>query len=91
MGKEVKVLFENVLQSASGATFTMNRRFYLPVFLLAVVGSPMGCNVPPLNSEDALPDFSLPDVNANSSRYQETVSPRDYLGQISAWYFGDAL
>jgi len=42
----------------------------------------------PEPSNEALPDFSLADVNANSSRYQETVSPRDYLGQISAWYFG---
>lgn len=101
--------------------FTMNRWFYLPVFLLVVVGSPIGCNVTPPGSvevpdpspdepggdetpepspeepgtpevpepsAEALPDFSLPDVNPNSVRYQETVSPRDYLGQISAWYFG---
>lgn len=39
-------------------------------------------------STDAMPDFSAVDVNANSPRYQEAVSPRDYLGQISAWYFG---
>lgn len=41
-------------------------------------------------SADALPDFSLTDVNLSSTRYQETVSPRDYLGRISAWYFGRA-
>jgi len=39
---------------------------------------------------DTLPDFSLTDVNANSSRYQKAVSPRDYLGQVTAWYFGHA-
>jgi len=49
-----------------------------------------GATETPELSNDALPDFSLPDVNANSTRYQETVSPRDYLGQISAWYFGQA-
>jgi hypothetical protein len=38
----------------------------------------------------ALPDFSAEDVNPQSSRYQRAVSPRDYLGQISAWYFGHA-
>ena len=38
--------------------------------------------------DDVLPDFSLGDVNPNSSRYQEIVSPRDYLGEISVWYFG---
>ena len=42
----------------------------------------------PEPSANALPDFSLPDVNPNSARYQENVSPRDYLGQVSAWYFG---
>jgi hypothetical protein len=33
-------------------------------------------------------DFSLTDVNPNSATYNEPVSPRDYLGQLSAWYFG---
>ncbi len=35
-------------------------------------------------------DFSLIDVNATSSTYLQPVSPRDYLEQISAWYFGNA-
>ncbi|MDO8631892.1 MAG: hypothetical protein Q7R41_15505 [Phycisphaerales bacterium] len=39
-------------------------------------------------SDDAMPDFFLADVNESSSYYQEPVSPRDYLGRISAWYFG---
>ncbi|UCC30167.1 MAG: hypothetical protein JSU86_18455 [Phycisphaerales bacterium] len=43
---------------------------------------------PPEPSDEALPDFSVADVNADSARYGEAVSPRDYLGQISAWYFG---
>ncbi len=43
---------------------------------------------PPEPSDEASPDFSLTDVNADSPRYQEAVSPRDYLGQVSAWYFG---
>jgi hypothetical protein len=34
------------------------------------------------------PDFSLEDVNPNSSLYQTSVSPTDYLGRVSAWYFG---
>lgn len=37
-----------------------------------------------------VPDFSLVDENPASSLYQKKVSPRDYLGQISAWYFGHA-
>jgi hypothetical protein len=39
-------------------------------------------------SGDALSDFSVSDVNPASARYEELISPRDYLGQISAWYFG---
>jgi len=33
-------------------------------------------------------DFSLPDVNPSSTTYDDTVSPRQYQGMISAWYFG---
>jgi hypothetical protein len=40
--------------------------------------------------EDPKPDFSLPDVNPNSATSEEQVSPRDYLGKVSAWYFGHA-
>jgi hypothetical protein len=40
--------------------------------------------------QDVVSDFSLPDVNPHSTRFEETVSPRDYTGAISAWYFGHA-
>ena len=30
----------------------------------------------------------IEDLNPESSRFGETVSPRDYLSQVSAWYFG---
>lgn len=36
------------------------------------------------------PDFGLTDVNPNSPTSGKIVSPRDYLGQVSAWYFGHA-
>ncbi len=39
---------------------------------------------------DTLPDFTLMDVNPNSPSYQDSVSPRDYLERVSAWYFGQA-
>ena len=35
-------------------------------------------------------DFSLIDVNPTSTTYNQAVSPRDYLGQVSGWYFGHA-
>jgi len=36
------------------------------------------------------PDFTLSDVNPNSSSYNQPVSPRSQLGNVSAWYFGHA-
>ena len=35
-----------------------------------------------------VPDFSLPDENSTSTTYQTNISPRDYVGQVSGWYFG---
>ncbi len=37
---------------------------------------------------EIVPDFALLDVNPTSTTYDQMVSPRDYLGQVSAWYFG---
>ncbi|MBI5866309.1 MAG: hypothetical protein HZB38_17700 [Planctomycetes bacterium] len=51
-----------------------------------VVGCPTGAN--PNGDSDAMPDFTLTDANPNSARFNESVSPRDYLGDVSAWYFG---
>ncbi|MSU62793.1 MAG: hypothetical protein EXS31_10420 [Pedosphaera sp.] len=39
---------------------------------------------------DAVPDFLLRNVNAKSSRPEARVSPRDYLLQVSAYYFGSS-
>ncbi len=36
------------------------------------------------------PDFLLQDVNPNSTTSGLDVSPRDYLGNTSAYYFGAA-
>lgn len=37
-----------------------------------------------------MPDFSLQNVNPNAVPTGNMVSPRDYLGQVSAWYYGHA-
>ena len=37
-----------------------------------------------------MPDFSLQDVNPASVTFDERVSPREFEGRISAWYFGHA-
>jgi hypothetical protein len=37
-----------------------------------------------------VPDFALVDVNMTSTTYLQLVSPDDFSGQVSAWYFGHA-
>lgn len=44
----------------------------------------------PLEFEGPLPEFSLDDVNGTSATNGQAVNPRDYLGQVSAWYFAHA-
>jgi hypothetical protein len=41
----------------------------------------------PLPEPQVVPDFLLANVNT-TSQPQGDISPRDYLGQTSAWYFG---
>jgi len=53
--------------------------------LLGAVASMAGAR-----AGEVLPDFSLPDANSASPRANTMVSPRDYLLQISGYYFGDA-
>ncbi|MBD3161305.1 MAG: hypothetical protein GF346_03805 [Candidatus Eisenbacteria bacterium] len=42
------------------------------------------------SGEEVVADFAVVDVNPNSSTHEEVVSPRQFLEQISAWYFGHA-
>ena len=35
----------------------------------------------------AMADFLLEDLNPTSPRYGESISPRDYLSEVSGWYF----
>ncbi|MBI5837517.1 MAG: hypothetical protein HZB25_09755 [Candidatus Eisenbacteria bacterium] len=41
-------------------------------------------------SPDPVPSFSLTDVNPASPTHNQAVTPRQYLGKVSAWYFGHA-
>jgi hypothetical protein len=52
-----------------------------------LIGCPPANNMP---GTELVPDFSLPDINPNSARFNQNISPRDYLGSASAWYFGHA-
>lgn len=63
--------------------------------LWSLAGSFIVCVVLPAGSPVAVgagivPDFALTDVNSTSSTYNQEVSPRDYLEQVSGWYFGHA-
>jgi hypothetical protein len=40
--------------------------------------------------EPLVPDFLLTDENTNSATAGLEVSPRDYTGVVSGWYFGHA-
>ena len=42
----------------------------------------------PEGEGELVADFQLVDVNPTSPTFNQNVSPRDYLGQVSAWYFG---
>jgi hypothetical protein len=69
----------------------------LPAVVLAAALGVAGCGDsgtepawPPPLSPSAVTDFGIVDVNDTSPRHDETVSPRDYRGVVSAWYFGHA-
>ena len=67
------------------------RRLAAAALLLAALA---GCNDhkdptrPP--ADQAAPDFSLVDQNPNSATAGKAVSPRQFQGKVSAWYFGHA-
>jgi cell division septal protein FtsQ len=64
-----------------GRLFFM-KRMLLSVFLL------VGCVWS--WAAEQVPDFKLNDVNPRSNRQAGSVSPRDYLLQVSGYYFGAA-
>ena len=54
------------------------------ICIILSAGSPVAIGA------EIIPDFSLTDVNKTSSTYNQPVSPRNYLEQVSGWYFGYA-
>jgi len=43
-----------------------------------------------VRSATVAPDFHLEDVNDDSVRFDTIVSPRDYVLQVTGYYFGHA-
>jgi hypothetical protein len=71
----------------------LHRNFrHLPsLLLLAAVGCGSSGSTPPVTSDPQMAaDFALEDVNDTSPTLGQDVSPRDFLGSVSGWYFGDA-
>jgi len=64
----------------------------LAICVIAVAGCGKDDPAPlvPMAVGTLAPDFTLTDVNPNSSSYNQPVSPRSQLGKVSAWYFGHA-
>jgi hypothetical protein len=63
----------------------------IPGAILAIAILVAGCgddDNPGVVVDDRVSDFSLIDVNPNSGTHDTSLSPRDYLGKVSAWYFG---
>ena len=48
----------------------------------------IGCTAPNAFPEGPMSDFLLVDTNPNSETFEKEISPRDFIGSISGWYFG---
>jgi hypothetical protein len=63
----------------------------LPLCALALLATACGDDDPASPTPQptgVVPDFALTDANPTSATYSQTVSPRDFQGLVSAWYFG---
>jgi len=61
----------------------------LLVLLLVACGAPGGMTGADAGTfAEPLADFSLRDVNPASPSADQNVSPRNFQGRVSAWYFG---
>jgi len=70
----------------------MQRAAISSLFLFGLIVA--GCNgstsPPTSGTPNPVPDFALMDVNPTSTTFNLAVSPRNYTGQTTGWYFGSA-
>jgi hypothetical protein len=50
--------------------------------------APVGSVSQSSESSDPVPDIALEDVNSFSPLFGTKISPRNFLDEVSAWYFG---
>ncbi len=65
----------------------MKRFAWLAAVTLVACSAPMPM-MPPLEPGEVVPDFSLRDENPASPTSGQQVSPRDFEGKVTGWYFG---
>ena len=80
----------HLLSPAGINTGRRGARRLAPLLALALLAAACGKDDPAGPSQQVMPDFTLVDVNPTSATVAQTVSPRDYLQKVSAWYFGHA-
>jgi hypothetical protein len=82
----------HVFDRAADANGNLRRMRVLRRACRRIDDARIALNLPdePPASGPQMPDFRLSDLNPNSPSQGRDVSPRDYLGKISAWYFGHA-
>lgn len=60
-------------------------RFW-PAAIAALVAAAISTTT--AQSAEPVPELSLMDMNPTSDTHGQMVSPRDYVGKVSGWYFG---
>lgn len=63
----------------------MKRFAWLAAVTLVACSAPM---LPPVVPGEVVADFSLRDENPASTTSGQQVSPRDFEGKVTGWYFG---
>ncbi len=88
LGKSSKL---NLPIAASSFRIPAVKKFrrFKPLFIIPTLGLFCLAGLAQISAAPVA-DFSLVDVNATSPRFDTEVSPRDYLHQVSGYYFGDA-
>ncbi len=69
---------------------TRKAPFYRKAYMRKLIGIFIVMLALTTRAGQLVPDFKLTDMNFNSARPMGQVSPRDYLLQVSGYYFGHA-